>query len=289
MACVLLIPHHVAAVGKNDLRSQVTALASESYKERSAAYERIQEEIKAAPHTMQKTVQTYLDKETKPEARERLKALVEYAEEQINLLPINVSVFSKDSLRKKEWSAVSGTVTGPLAPHKIKGKEVEVNSMADFGESLIFLRSNQAKNATHRLVMEFDVKVLKRTTKQGNLVGSGIGMLLADDRKKAGLYFHEDKVVVFPSRESHPIEKANQWHHYRIEAEGSQMRIFLNGAKKPILSVAWPSDTQRSFKNMSCFGDTTSNAAGHSEWRNVKVSVYKRNIMPKKPILEGRG
>lgn len=255
----------------------VSQLSAESFPERVAAHARLEEMVKTEPRKMSKLIKEHLKKETSPESLARLGVLGKLAEKAEALLPIDVSVFSKAGLKNKDWIAQLG-YTGKgkdWAQRQVKGKQVEIDSTKKAQESVIFCRAHQSKNATHRLTLSFDLKVLKRSGKPSNI--SGVGMLLTDDKMKGGLFFHEDKIMTFPSYKTHKLDTTDDWHHYRVVGEGNWMKVYIDGNEKPVLTVPWGRVGNDPFANLMLFGDTTGSAGGRAIWRNVTATVHNRN------------
>ena len=250
-----------------ELEKWLTQLGSDSFAERIGAQEALKNALVGRPKEVLPVLKEELGKSEDAEVRSSLKRLLKGY---YHGIPIKTYKFDEASYQAGDWKLVqTGKGQGPKF---LKDGSVEINANGIPGGALFFSRPIGAENAKHLTVFEAKVKIVEPgaggycaiLTLEDNLHGES----LVIDSKGLSTYNRGGEKV--------DLQNAGVWRTYRIEGLKNQLRVFVDGAQKPVMVRPWTRHPRAAPENQVRFGDTGSRSAAHVLYKDISVKIYPR-------------
>lgn len=181
------------------------------------------------------------------------------------------------------------TVTGnPKATLEADGLRL-VDDSGDFGH----YRATWKPGTDDEIVVEATVKVVSVTGSQKNKTasslwpwrdGAPVCVLVSDGRRQGGLVLFANQAASHTDRFI-PMDTTNRFHTYRLVIRGTDMSIWVDGARKVEGQGAFwkPADSPAPFIR---FGSSAKTATGTAIWSSVKLGVRRPSSPPRRDPIK---
>ena len=245
------------------LNTLATRLGDDAFKEREAAEKRLMEVAKANAQTVHRDLHILLVRTTDPEIVSRLRRVLRTIS---RTLPIQQVTFTDASLKDRTWQLRDKPKT---ASFSIRDGVLEIDSMDEVKEGVMFIHHLDKGSKVHRLVLDAEIKILKEKHVREGL--AGVHLNIEDGHSSHAMMIQEGRIFAYRNKFEHKMDTTDRWHHYRMVVEGPLQQLFVDDMKKPII-VLRRSGRGRHWVS---FGDGTAGAGAHAQIRNVRFSRYK--------------
>ena len=195
------------------------------------------------------------------------------------------------SLPAAPWTA-NGTPNG--TPNRIPNATLENNGLrlVDSDSGFANYRAPFKSTPEDEVIVEVVVKTSAITGSQPKKTasslwpwrdGAPVAVQVSDGRHQEGLVLFPTQAASFTDRFI-PMDTTAAFHNYRLVIRGTNMQIWVDGAKKVDgLGAFWkPADSPEAFIQ---FGSTAKTATGEALWASVRLGVRKATgAVPKEPV-----
>lgn len=150
---------------------------------------------------------------------------------------------------------------------------LHLDTTSSLSNKLSFSHSWDINNATG-LIVEAKLKLQAFT---GDTGLGGVGIYVADDVREEALIVRPKGILLYNSNLAYnwgTNEKSADYHVYRIETEGTDIRVYVDGILR-IEGIGRFGAGDNLFTNQVSFGDYSAGAGSRSTWDYIK---YKINL-----------
>jgi hypothetical protein len=146
-----------------------------------------------------------------------------------------------------------------------------LDSINDITKQIIFLRDLNANNATDRIVVLAKVRLDQFA---GDTSLGGCAILVEDNINSNALLITPTYISLSRSGEVYFMDTTDNFHMYKIIAQGSQFQVYIDNDPNPVLDGSWSQQFYPA-RNIVSFGDHSGGASSKAAWASVEYSVFQ--------------
>lgn len=148
---------------------------------------------------------------------------------------------------------------------------LKIDTMNNVSDFAYFTRYIEVQNGDK---IELEAKV-KLDNYSGYTTYGGCGIAIEDDKNEEFLIIRPDGIYTFNSHVLYAMNTMDNYHVYRIVAQGSSVKVYVDGSTIPVIDSSFNPPPFWSPRLMVGFGDGSGGASSTSSWAYVKYKVER--------------